>query len=499
MLLAVAPTIAHGDGVLFVDNYPEDNGIQVRSFKSITKDSGKIRLTDRNGHSETINERFVPGIIAFFDEAEFPHITDEASLEPIVRKRSEIEFLGTKLEEAKPYARKAVIAFDAVIARVRSGDRKVNGKWITADDYQRQEAVRQTSREQKIAQERAAEQERFTTERTTEEKRLQELKAAQQAIEKEFTTAQSRIRTDAESAQRGFTLSHQQLSEKMGSTAKGVLSGHVFVRTEEADNIRLGDIKLRLYAREPTDLLIQTYDRLRENFSEDRQRIQTQLNQVRDALNREHADIGDRLSAIRQAFEIDRATYSEMLHVYGTKLDGISQDLDRTVQEADDMSSYLHSADFYFSAFKKSLATAESDPDGRFAMEMPKQGSFVIAAQAQRKTDPKERFIIASSRTKSRESVSQASIATHTRSMSDEVIGRGYGIGTNHSVEQENIVVVGQRERVFGKKEQYYWLEPVSLDGAKERSQNLSNNNLTSTEDTSSLIRTADMSNKARE
>ncbi len=85
---------------------------------------------------------------------------------------------------------------------------------------------------------------------------------------------------------------------------------------------------------------------------------------------------------------------------------------------------------FYFAYLQFPIQTAETDADGKFAIEIPQTGKFVIAAQAQR------------------------SIGDHT--------------------------------------EHYYWLQPVSLEGQPELTQNLSNRNLTSATGTSSLIHTQD-------
>ncbi len=91
---------------------------------------------------------------------------------------------------------------------------------------------------------------------------------------------------------------------------------------------------------------------------------------------------------------------------------------------------YVYSGAFYFAYLQFPIQTAETDADGKFAIEVPKTGKFVIAAQAQR------------------------SIGDHT--------------------------------------EHYYWLQPVSLEGQSQRVQNLTNNNLTGTTGTSSLILTKD-------
>jgi hypothetical protein len=92
--------------------------------------------------------------------------------------------------------------------------------------------------------------------------------------------------------------------------------------------------------------------------------------------------------------------------------------------------NFYYSGAFYFAFLQSPIQTADTDADGKFAIEVPQTGRFVIAAQAQR------------------------SIGKDT--------------------------------------ERYYWLQPVSLEGQQQRTQNLSNNNLTRTTGTSSLVITQD-------
>jgi hypothetical protein len=91
---------------------------------------------------------------------------------------------------------------------------------------------------------------------------------------------------------------------------------------------------------------------------------------------------------------------------------------------------YYYSGAFYFGFLGFAIQRAETDAQGKFVIEVPQAGDFVIAAQAERS--------------------------------------------------------------VMEKTERYYWLQPVSLDGQQQRVQNLSNNNLTSTTGTASLIVTKD-------
>lgn len=107
-------------------------------------------------------------------------------------------------------------------------------------------------------------------------------------------------------------------------------------------------------------------------------------------------------------------------------LAGLKKYADYKIQN-DFFDHVYYSGAFYFAYFQFPIQTAETDADGKFAIEVPKTGRFVIAAQAQR------------------------SVGDHT--------------------------------------EHYYWLQPVSPESG-QRIQNLSNNNLTSTTGTSSLVHT---------
>jgi hypothetical protein len=98
--------------------------------------------------------------------------------------------------------------------------------------------------------------------------------------------------------------------------------------------------------------------------------------------------------------------------------------------EINDKLNYCYSGGFYFAALQSPIHAAETDAEGKFVIEVPRTGRFVIAAQARR------------------------SVGDYT--------------------------------------EHYYWLQPVSLEGQQQLTQNLSNNNLTSTTGTSSLVLTKD-------
>ena len=142
-----------------------------------------------------------------------------------------------------------------------------------------------------------------------------------------------------------FEAVEKRAAQEYESSARGMLSGQVFVSTQGGENFKLGAVQVSLFARDAIDALLAG------------------------------------------------------LKAY-----------------VDDLGSPIQ--------------TAETDADGKFVIEIPKAGAFVIAAQA--------------------------------------------------------------RRSIREKTERYYWLQPVSLEGQQQRVQNLSNNNLTSTTGTSSLILTTD-------
>ena len=77
--------------------------------------------------------------------------------------------------------------------------------------------------------------------------------------------------------------------------------------------------------------------------------------------------------------------------------------------------AYYHSADFYFLHLQFPIQSAETDGDGKFTIQVPRTGNYVIAAHGHRK--------------------------------------------------------------LWKDTEKYFWIQPISLEGKQERVLNLSNNN----------------------
>jgi len=207
-------------------------------------------------------------------------------------------------------------------------------------------------------------------ERAAEENRIKEQHAAEEkraAAERERTEKENKAEAELKQLLKQFQAAEQRATQDYRSATKGTLSGQVFVSTKGGENFKLGAVQVGLFDRNGIDAFIKA--------------------------TKTYADI---------------------------KIQG----LNRASRD------FYYTGAFYFALLQNPIQTAETDADGRFVIEVPQQGAFVIGAQAQ----------------------------------------RSVGDSTEHC----------------------YWLQPVSLGGQQKFSQNLSNNNLTSTPGTSSLIHTND-------
>jgi sRNA-binding protein len=248
------------------------------------------------------------------------------------------------------------------------------------------------------AAEQAAEENRIKEQRAAEEKRIQKQQAAEEeraAAEQERTEKENKAAVELKPAIGQFQAAEQRASQAYQSATKGTLSGQVFVSSSGGQSFKLGAVHVGLFARDAIDVLLPALKRYADF------KIQ-ELSPLVDAAKR-----ADSTSDEYYKLLIDRASY--------------------------------YSGSFYFGYLQNPIQTAETDADGKFALNVPKQGSFVLAAKSQR------------------------------------YVGKTF-IG----------------DTGIDQTEYYYWLEPISLDGQQQVTKNLSNNNLTSATGTSSLIITKD-------
>ena len=235
---------------------------------------------------------------------------------------------------------------------------------------------------------------RIAAEKAAERKRIYE----QIAAEQERAEKEKNAEADMQRSILQFQAAEQAASQAYQTARKGTVTGQVFVSTKGGENFKLGAVQVGLFAREAVDTLL------------------VEL--------KKYADI--KIQQLRPSVDAAKAAYEQARAANHAAFDAASDKYFKADREL----RYYYSGDFYFSYLRSQLHTAETDADGKFVIQVPQSGKFVIGAQAKRSVD-------------------------------DET-------------------------------ESYYWLQPVALAGQKQFTQNLSNNNLTSTTGTSSLIHTTD-------
>ena len=224
----------------------------------------------------------------------------------------------------------------------------------------------------KLAAERAAA-------KAAEDKRIEEQKAAERERDEKEKTAEA----DVNQSRAEFQAAEQRAAQSYRSATKGTLSGQVFVSSKGGENFKLGAVQVALFSRDSVDVLI--------------------------AGLKTYADI--KIQELTRSANAPQTAREQRVVILKSR-------------------DFYYSGSFYFGSLYSAIQTAETDADGKFIIEVPRSGRFVIAAQAKRS--------------------------------------------------------------VMQYAEHYYWLQPVSLEGQQQLTQNLSNNNLTSTTGSSSLIHTED-------
>jgi hypothetical protein len=246
-----------------------------------------------------------------------------------------------------------------------------------------------------------------------------------------------------------FAATKIQATHTYQNSEKGTLSGQIFVATNARDNIKLGAQYIALFPYDGVNILLAG---LHEFAGVKADRLQIDISAAQE--EEEQAKLAERAAvsaveqakaAVEQADKTER-TDKELYRKGIGSSDGLTainaareagltarRDLDaaREAQERarnaanvargriDSLSeeqAHYYSDAFWFSLLQSPIQTAETDAEGKFELQVPRTGKWVIAAHGQRMT--------------------------------------------------------------WNRIESYYWLQPVSLDGQHKRVQNLNNNNL---------------------
>lgn len=257
--------------------------------------------------------------------------------------------------------------------------------------------------------------------KAAEEKQIDE----QKRVERERVQKEENAEADLKRSAEQFQATEKRASQTFESAVKGSLSGQVFVSTKGGQNFKLGAVQVALFTRDAIDTLVPS---LKFYADYKIQQLHGPLAEAKAALDQAEAS---EQAAFQAELQTIRAHGDQMAAKRATDVERKAEETARNQYfEIVGKLSFFYSGAFYFAFFQSPIRTAETDAEGKFVIEIPQTGKFVIAAQAQR------------------------SIGDHT--------------------------------------EHYYWLQPVSLEGQPQLTKNFSNSNLTSATGTSSLVLTKD-------
>lgn len=233
---------------------------------------------------------------------------------------------------------------------------------------------------------------------------------------------------------------------------KGLLEGEVFIVTKGGENYKLGLVPVALY---PLDTIKRYIDERTQERDKELSPLNPQVEAAEAEVQRADAEETSAMNSeegpevkaaeaevLRSQVEVLRADAAEVQRVEAAETsaeksentDAFSraeanwEKAEKILSPLSQRRAALLSGNFYFHNLPKPLAITQTDSDGKFKIEIPVEGEFVVAATSQRS--------------------------------------------------------VGDSE------EHYYWLLRVSLDGASSKSIMLSNNNLSSQGSPDSLILT---------
>jgi hypothetical protein len=245
-------------------------------------------------------------------------------------------------------------------------------------------------------------------------------------IEEQKATVERKKNVEAhlKEAEEEFHAAQQRAAKTYQTAAKGTLSGQVFVSTKGAENFKLGAVQVALFSRDAMDTLVAANKKYADYKIE---QLRKAVAEAEASQHQAEATAQAASDTMTQAIMAGRRDYSAEEHAINSALEAVETAKQQYSERSREL-AFCYSGGFYFALFQSPIRTAETDADGKFAIDVPQTGAFVVAAQAKRSTRM--------------------------------------------------------------DTEQYYWLQPVTLEGHQQLTQNLSNNNLTSATETSSLIHT---------
>ncbi len=219
--------------------------------------------------------------------------------------------------------------------------------------------------------------------------------------------------------------------------SQGSLQGQIFIVTNGRDNIKLGLVTVKLYNYDDiSSYLVKRKTEYGELVNKEKQLVDTAkaaANNAKQSADNAEQNENNTLNAYTAA-PYDDPNQSSLEAANQQAQDESNQaseayrSADESYREAINQSKDALAGSFFFENLPTPNQTTQTDADGKFTFEIPENGQYVVAAQAQRD--------------------------------------------------------------VIDSTEYYYWMIQVSLNGASSKSMMLSNDNLSNAQSPDSLIDT---------
>jgi len=139
VILAVTAN-AHGAGLIFERAYPWSSTVSdVHPFSTLLEradlESGyKTYFADEHGKRRSIDSNLIVDMIDFEKDNRF-NIVDDASFGWLVQERTSLSQVMSAVPGCRKYIAPWLKVLDKEIASFRAGNRRVDGRWLTAKEY----------------------------------------------------------------------------------------------------------------------------------------------------------------------------------------------------------------------------------------------------------------------------------------------------------------------------------------------------------------------------
>jgi hypothetical protein len=225
-----------------------------------------------------------------------------------------------------------------------------------------------------------------------------------------------------------FEAAEKHAAEAYETSEKGVLSGQVFVATRGGENVKLGAVRVELFANDAIDILLAGVkafaDAKSKQMEVDIAAAKEKERKAEAAAKQPTAAEEQAMAAAIQAEAVaqqwtaaeQQGRAAEASVVMSAKAREAANAARAELDSLLEQKAYYYSNQFLFTQLRSPIQTAETDGDRRFTIQIPRRGAYVLAVQAE-------------------------------RPVQDEM-------------------------------ETYHWMQPVSLNGQQQLVQNLSNRSI---------------------